>query len=324
MAQADEPSEAWRTTLLEENDSLYTQSDKHYTQGLRISALSPTLGESWANDLFDWAQIFPTVFRPGGTRRVAVFLGQSIFTPSNLDIKPPNPRDRPYGGWLYTGGSLLQESGNQLENLELDLGVVGPGAFGKEVQNDWHQFIGIHQARGWSSQIQNEPGAVLSYERLWRLPLPFLSSTADGVENGVDIVPQLGGSAGNVFTYAQAGALLRIGRHLEADYGPVRIRPALSGTDYFNPAHLDDELGFYVFAGVAGRAVARNIFLDGNTFRRSNSVQHKTFVADLEAGVSAFWSQRVRIDLSMVRRTDEFVGQRQADIIGTAAVAVTW
>jgi len=46
--------------------------------------------------------------------------------------------------------------------------------------------------------------------------------------------------------------------------------------------------------------------------------------ADLEAGVSAFWSQRVRIDLSMVRRTDEFVGQRQADIIGTAAVAVTW
>jgi len=136
MAQADEPSEAWRTTLLEENDSLYTQSDKHYTQGLRISALSPTLGESWANDLFDWAQFFPTVFRPGGTRRVAVFLGQSIFTPSNLDIKPPNPRDRPYGGWLYTGGSLLQESGNQLENLELDLGVVGPGAFGKEVQND--------------------------------------------------------------------------------------------------------------------------------------------------------------------------------------------
>jgi len=318
-------SEAWRSTILEENDSLYTHTDKHYTQGLRLAALSPSLGPtSWTNDLFDWAQIFPTVFQPGGTRRVSLFLGQSIFTPTNLDIKPPDPHDRPYGGWLYSGASLLQETGNQLENLELDLGVVGPGAFGKEVQNDWHQFIGIHQARGWSSQIQNEPGGVLSYERLWRVPLPFLSSVHDGVENGVDIVPQLGGSGGNVFTYGQAGVLLRIGRHLEADYGPVRIRPALSGTDYFNPAHLDDELGYYLFAGAAGRVVARNIFLDGNTFRQSASVEHKTFVGDLEAGVSAFWSRRVRLDLSMVRRTDEFVGQRRQDIIGTAALAFTW
>ncbi|HKT16835.1 MAG TPA: lipid A deacylase LpxR family protein [Stellaceae bacterium] len=326
LARADDStaSQAWRSSILEENDSLYTHTDKHYTQGLRLSALSPPLDSSWANDLFDWAQIFPTVFRPGGTRRIAVFLGQSIFTPTNLDITPPDPHDRPYGGWLYSGASLLQETGNQLENLELDLGVVGPGAFGKEIQNDWHQFIGIHEARGWSSQIQNEPGVVLSYERLWRLPVPFLSSVHDGVENGVDIVPELGGSGGNVFTYGQIGAMLRIGRHLEADYGPVRIRPALSGTDYFNPARLDDEFGFYVFAGAAGRVVAHNIFLDGNSFRHSSSVEHKTFVGDLQAGVSAFWSRRVRLDLSMARRTDEFVGQRRQDIIGTAALAVTW
>ncbi len=314
---ADDP---WRMNLLEENDSLYTHTDKHYTQGLRISALSPRIGDEWTNDLFDWAQIFPTVFATGGTRRVAVFLGQSVFTPVDLDIKPPDPRDRPYGGWLYSGASLLQETGNQLENLELDLGVVGPAALGKEVQNDWHQFIGIHQARGWSSQIQNEPGVVLSYERLWRVPIPFLS----GAENGIDIVPQLGGSGGNVFTYGEAGALLRIGRHLEADYGPVRIRPALSGTDYFNSAALGDDVGFYVFAGVQGRVVARNIFLDGNSFRQSPSVQHKTFVADLQAGVSAFWSRRLRVDLSVVRRTDEFVGQTRQDIIGTAALAVSW
>lgn len=327
-ARAGDPADTddqWRTTLLEENDSLYTHTDKHYTQGLRLSALSPPVGpDSWANDLFDWAQIFPTVFAPGGTRRVSVFLGQSIFTPVNLDIKPPDPRDRPYGGWLYTGASFLQEAGNQLENFELDLGVVGPGAFGKEVQNDWHQFIGIHQARGWSSQIQNEPGMVLSYERLWRVPVPFLSRIDKGVEDGVDIVPQLGGSGGNVFTYGEAGALLRIGRHLEADYGPVRIRPALSGTDYFNPEHLDGDLGFYVFAGAQGRVVACNIFLDGNTFRQSASVEHKTFVADLQAGVSVFWSHHARVDLSVVRRTDEFVGQTRQDIIGTAALAVSW
>ena len=321
---ADDP---WRTTVLEENNSLYFNTDKHYTQGLRLSLLSPALKtQSWTDSLFDAGSAIPTVFAddPGRTRRDALFLGQSIFTPENLDIKPPNPRDRPYGGWLYAGNSLLQETGNQLENLELDLGVVGPGALGKQVQNDFHQFIGIHQAQGWSSQIQNEPGLVLSYERLWRVPVIDLGDTSHGVENGVDIVPEFGGSAGNVFTYGEAGGTLRIGRHLEADYGQVRIRPSLSGTDYFNPEPLGDETGYYIFAGAQGRVVGHNIFLDGNTFRQSPSVTRKTFVADLQTGVSVYWSTRLRFDASVVRRTEEFEGQRTPDVIGTVAATFSW
>jgi hypothetical protein len=322
-ARADEP---WRTTVLEENDSLYFSSDRHYTQGLRLSVLSPVLQpQGWADGLYNAVGDLgiPTVFAPGGTRRTSLFVGQSIFTPENLNIKPPSPRDRPYGGWLYAGDSLLQETGNSLENLELDLGVVGPGAFGEQVQNDWHQFIGIHQAQGWSNQLQNEPGLVLSYERSWRIPLVPIGNR-DGVENGIDIVPELGGTGGNVFTYADGGAQIRFGRHLEADYGQVHVRPALSGTDYFNPAALDDDLGYYLFAGVQGRAVARNIFLDGNTFRQSASVTHKIFVADLTAGVSVFWSTRIRLDLSVMRRTPEFVGQHSPDVGGSAAVAFSW
>ncbi len=323
-AWADDP---WRTTLLEENDSLYFNTDKHYTQGLRLSLLSPALQEQgWADALFDAASTIPTVFveDKSRTRRDALFLGQSIFTPENLDIKPPNARDRPYGGWLYAGTSMLQETGNQLENFELDAGVVGPGALGRQVQNDFHQFIGIHQAQGWSSQIQNEPGLVVSYERFWRVPVVDVGDTGHGVENGIDIVPQLGGSAGNVFTYGAAGGLLRIGRHLEADYGPVRIRPALSGTDYFNPDPLGDDMGYYFFAGAQGRIVGHNIFLDGNTFRQSPSVTRKTFVADLQAGASLYWSSRVRLDASVVRRTEEFEGQRTPDVIRTVAAAFSW
>jgi len=314
----------WRSTILEENDTLYTHTDKHYTQGLRVSALSPPIGDGWANGLYALPHSIPTVFPDNGTRRASIFLGQSIFTPVNIDSKPPNSRDRPYGGWLYLGGSLLQETGNQLENLELDLGVVGPGAFGQQTQNDWHQFIGIHRARGWSSQIQNEPGVVLSYERLWRLSLLNIGGASEAVKNGVDFVPQLGGSAGNVVTYGEAGGMVRIGRHLEADYGPVRIRPAMSGTDYFNDANLGDDIGFYIFAGAQGRIVGHNVFLDGNTFRQSPSVTRKTFVADLQAGVSVFWSSRLRLDASVMRRTDEFAGQSRQDILGTAAFAFSW
>jgi hypothetical protein len=318
-------ADGWRMTLLEENDSLYFNSDKHYTQGLRLSMLSPLIEQPWANAPFDFIGNIPTVFQPGGDRRVAFFAGQSIFTPKNLDIKPPDPTDRPYAGWLYGGISFLQETGGTaLENLEIDLGVVGPGALGRQAQNDFHQFIGIHQAQGWSNQIQHEVGGVVSYERLWHVPLPLVSSVDDGAVNGVDIVPQIGGSAGNVFTYGEGGALLRIGRHLEADYGPVRVRPALSGTDYFNPRYLGNEVGFYIFAGVQGRAIARNIFLDGNDFRQSPNVEHKTFVADFQAGGSIFWSSHIRFDATVVRRTREFVGQKHPDVIGTAALAFTW
>jgi Uncharacterized protein conserved in bacteria (DUF2219) len=62
---------------------------------------------------------------------------------------------------------------------------------------------------------------------------------------------------------------------LGADYGPVRIRPALSGTDYFDAEDLDEGRGYYFFAGTQGRVVGRDIFLGGNSFRTSPSVSKK-------------------------------------------------
>ncbi len=308
-----------RMNLLEENDSLYFHTDKHYTQGLRFSYLAPSVRSGdWWDRPFDYLAALDTpLFAPAESdRRYALFLGESVFTPENLTQKPPNPRDRPYAGWLYGGASLLQKSGGAvLENLELDLGVVGPGAFGQQVQNDWHQFIGIHEARGWSDQLQNEPGGVLAYDRLWRINI--LGSEAFGV----DIVPQAGATVGNVFDYVDAGGTVRIGSDLGADYGQARVRPALSGTDYFDSTQAADGLGGYFFAGVQGRAMLHNIFLDGNSFRTSPSVARKVWVADFEAGVSLLWSRRMRLDFSVVRRTDEFEGQRTPDVIGTAALS---
>lgn len=309
-----------RTTILEENDSLYFNSDKHYTQGFRVSALlpdSPMPGGVW-DGIYNFVGIGPT-FVPGGTRRTSFFIGQSIFTPKEIAVRPPDPRDRPYAGWLYGGASLMQENqGRDLENLELDFGVVGPGSFGKQVQNDFHQLIGAQEARGWSSQIQQEFGGLLSYDRLWRLAVL-------GNNNfGVDVVPQAGLTVGNIMTYAQIGGMLRIGSGLHAEYGPVRIRPGLSGTDYYDPAGLNDGSGYYFFIGTQGRAVAQNIFLDGNSFRFGRSVPKKTLVGDIEAGFTFMASQNWRFDFSVVRRTEEFYGQRTPDVLGTAALSFNW
>jgi len=310
-----------RFTALEENDSLYFNTDRHFTQGLRLSYTGPEVGDgSGWNDPFDFLGGIPTVFADGGKRRYAVILGQSFFTPEDIARNPPDPADRPYAGWLYAGAGLLEEGGGAiatLENAEILIGVVGPAALAEEVQNDYHQLIGAKSAGGWDSQLKNEPGLMVTYERYWRVPVT-------GTGGLLDVVPRAGATVGNVMTYGQAGGLLRFGNALDADYGPVRIRPALSGTDYFDGAALPKAFGYYVYAGAVGRVVGLNIFLDGNSFRKSPSVEKKNLVADVEGGFAMFFWEIVKVDFSVVRRSEEFDGQNGADVIGTASLSAMW
>jgi len=303
-ARADDDG---RFTAIEENDSVLWDNDKYYTQGIDFVYLGPDVAvDSAWNDPFDALDFFPFDTTGAGevARRYEVLLGQSMFTPEDTAREDPDPDDRPYAGWLYGGVGLIQDTDRRrLDHVELLAGIVGPNAFGKTTQNDYHQFIGIDKSRGWDEQLHDEPGLMLSYERKWRLLAPL------GGGYGVDFIPELGATVGNVMDYAEAGAMLRFGKNLEADYGPARIRPALSGTPYFNSDYLDGPFGFYFFIGTQGRLIARNIFLDGNTFEDSRSVDSKPAVGDLMGGLSLFWGDAVKLDAMISYRTEEFDGQ---------------
>ena len=305
VARADDNS---RFTAIEENDSVLFDSDKYYTQGLEFAYLGPDVAadSAWIApfDALGGLGLFDAEGAGEVSRRYEVLLGQSMFTPEDTAREDPDPDDRPYAGWLYGGVGLIQDTDRRrLDHLELLAGVVGPAALGKTTQNDWHQYIDIDKSRGWDEQLHNEPGLVLSYERKWRLLQPI------GGDLAVDAIPELGITVGNVMDYAEAGGMVRFGRNLEADYGPSRIRPALSGTPYFNSDYLDGPFGFYVFAGAQGRVVARNMFLDGNTFRDSRSVDSNAFVGDLSGGLAVFWGDAVKLDAVATYRTEEFEDQ---------------
>lgn len=318
------PAAAGRFIIDEENDSIGTFGDRHYTQGLRLGYLSDRIasGGAW-NTPFSWLSgIAPVFAGDASDRRVDFTAGQSMFTPANLRLVNPDPTDRPYAGWLYAGAGLMQQSalsagnGHMLEDFEVQLGAVGPAALAHQMQDAVHDFISDHEALGWAYQIKNEPGIVVSYERKWRLEHPL----GDGF--GVDFIPAVGASVGNVLTYGEAGAMMRFGQNSEVDYGPGHIRPGRSGSDWFDDGAIGPSVfGWYIFAGVQGRVVGRNIFLDGNTFTSSRSVDKKLFVIDKTAGASLYWSHHIKLDIAFTERSREYKGQPQPDRFGMVTIS---
>jgi hypothetical protein len=238
--------------------------------------------------------------------RYGFFLGQSMFTPEDLSMAVPDPKDRPYAGWLFLGARLYRETDNVLDRAQVTLGVVGPSSGADAVQRWWHalHWFGGVRPLGWHAQIKDELGLILTEQRIWRVP----------VFNGLidtELLPEANASIGNILTYAGAGITLRIGQHLNADWGPPRIEPAPEGSDFVDFKAFDG-VAWYAFAGVEGRAVARNILLDGNSFQHSANIAKNPLVADFTAGAGIVWKV-VRFNASYIVRSREFHAQRGSD-----------
>lgn len=301
-----------------ENDLFYG-ADRHYTNGLRLSWVSPKGDESieqvqWIRDVLEKVS-----FRKNSETRFGFAAGQEIYTPEDRKRTDLIIDDRPYAGWLYGAMSLHSEtkdSGNpgyrELESIELNLGIVGPQALGRETQDFIHTIRVIDLFEGWDNQLKNEPGVLLMYERKWRLSDPAPLGPFE-----FDFVPYAGVSLGNVLTHVNVGGSVRYGYNIPKDFGPPSLIKGLTSMDTIP----EEKWSLYVFAGAEGRFVARNIFLDGNTFADSHSVKKNRWVADLSAGVALIY-RRIKISYTNALRTREFAGQKNNAWFGS--ISASW
>lgn len=223
-------------TFYSENDKYFAGTDQHYTNGFKVSALSGNLAGLSDDEIYAplraAVRLLGRLVPEGEAYKLGISLGQNLYTPVNTTTPAAQPADRPYAAWLYVGTTFqiyqpprTIASGRttiaQLDTVELNLGMVGPAALGRQVQNNYHDVIGVPHALGWNHQIPNEPGLVMSLERKLRF------STARARTGwGGDFIPHLGAALGNVSTYANAGAEVRLGRDLPADFGTSLIRPS--------------------------------------------------------------------------------------------------
>jgi hypothetical protein len=225
-----------------------------------------------------------------------VSISQSIFTSRKRLVANPPRDDHPFAGHLAGAFTLSAASADSLGLIELSLGVIGPSSGAEETQELSHEILDRRRIRGWGRQLDDRPAGLLVLERRWHRSLaarPF------GLELGV--VPAVGVHLGNVQTSAAGGALLRIGRGLRMDFGPPRIRPALSGIGIFRPP---EGLAGYLFVGFEGRAIAYQETLDGN---RNGywQIDREPLVADVPVGLVLAYG-RARLAFTFVSQTRTF------------------
>lgn len=274
---------------------MWSGTDRYYTNGIKFGfgTDSGTLA-----DLLNAPSesVLRQVTNGEGCVQLGLFFGQNMYTPRRITVARSQPADRPWAAWLYVGGVAQRVQERKLQTVEIDLGMVGPAALGRQVQTEWHKLIGVDRPEGWANQIPNQPGVLIAYVE----KLKFGS-------RHFEIVPHFGGSLGNVMTLARAGGIVRFGRNMTG-FGPDTIEPGgamLQATRVQSGESGKSGVEWYAFAGLDVRAVAYNIFLDGPWFRDSPSVERRPLVHDWTVGVSARVST-VRVSVTRVQRSEEF------------------
>ena len=300
-------------TFNSENDMYGGGTDRNYTNGARVTYFD--LGAPVPEFFHVIDRMVPT-FSINETTSISWSLGHNLYTPSDIEVAANQDEDRPWAAFLYGSAGLVSVTKNHIDSLEATVGVIGPAALGEQVQKAIHRHVSDSpMPKGWRHQLKNEPALMLSWERSWpeRYGIEALGWNAGAT-------PYIGATVGNVYTYANTGMMLYLTPY---DGGmqdaPVRVRPAMPGTGAFLVP--ENKFSWYLFGGLEGRAIARNIFLDGNTFTDSHSVDKKNFVADATAGLALTYG-RTRLSYALIYRTKEFDEQESGDVFGTITLGV--
>lgn len=298
--------------IVEYENDIFSGADRYYTSGLRLSRVGQMRNPpSWFARL---AQRFPGIDE-GDTLPYRLSINHNLYTPNDIENPVLPPDDRPYAAWFNVQFATGKLTDRGADRFHVGLGVVGPWAFGEEVQKGIHSLIGSPPPRGWDTQIRNEPTLQLGYSRFRRV----LSLASEGGA-GFDATWTGGATAGNAHTHLSAGGFLRLGHNLPRDHGPPRITPAVSGASYFLPLA---EPAWYLYIGVEGRRVFRDLFLEGNTFGGVNGVSRERLVGETFAGF-VYTQGPFRFAYTHVWRSREFLTQIGTTSYGSLSFSVWW
>ena len=160
-----------------DNDTYYL-TDYYYTQGLEIKFIFPVFGRSFLSP------VFPKV-REDQLLVAGIFVAQRLYTPKNIRDTLVQFNDRPFAATLELDHFMV--SRNVVSGLEmagkLRVGIIGPAAGGKRLQQKIHDWIESPDPGGWDYQVANY--VILNYDFYLIYPLAYNPSFRFGLTGGV-------------------------------------------------------------------------------------------------------------------------------------------
>lgn len=138
-----------------END-FFTHTDWYYSQGLALELVNPALEKNPLNKV-----LLKLDRKASDNKKFGLALEINAFTPTDIVNTPPF--DRPYAATMMLKSFAISNNFETKSRLStsLVLGVIGPAAFGKEIQTWIHRWTDNYLPKGWPQQVRND--VVLNY-----------------------------------------------------------------------------------------------------------------------------------------------------------------
>ena len=281
VAYASPERGTWFVSI--DNDSL-ANSDDDYTSGLQLGWVSGYLSDFNEAPIpeFIGNKLSEFSFLSGHHRQrfISHSISHRIFTPGDTETSSEVIDDLPYSAILFASLTAGAQDSRRMDALSFHYGLVGPAALGDQIQNEFHKLIGADPVNGWDHQLRNEPLLNLNYEHRKRLVEFGIQGDWKG-----DIIGQAGGAIGNLISMGTLGVGVRYGVGLKDDFyiPPQFFGEETIGSRPYTKSGNNESLVFFVLLN--GSLVGNAIFWDGNTYKKSASVDYSRGIGRLYVGV---------------------------------------
>lgn len=203
------------------DNDLLTGTDRGYTNGGRLSYLSPPArGDDectlcLARNLRDTLDGLPGTGVTGNDHVMTFSLTQLMVTPENIEADDPVYDGLPYVGYLSGSLTLWSYSPTSLTGYGIGLGVVGSES-GAEATQKWvHKLTGSTNPQGWNNQLGTDVTAEIHAFHARRV---FRSGLGNSLSHEMSWVT--GARLSNFISNAKLGSSWRIGTNLPGNIVP--------------------------------------------------------------------------------------------------------
>lgn len=268
-----------------DNDAyLATKQDRYYTNGI-FFYLRKALKN---NTIKDSSNLLKKIW--------SFNAGQKMFNARSGKIKSVINIDRPITAYLYGSTALQWHYKNEsFLKTEIQVGIIGPAANGKEVQEFIHNTFGFYKIDGWQFQLNNAFGINLQTD--------YLSLLYRSKNKQTDFALPLKINIGNTFSGASAGLLFRTG-NINPFYHSYATESLVSASALSDKIK-DQE--FYFYAKPSINLVLYDATIKGGMFNtHTNEVVYKPipWVFSQEVGAS-YSKKRLSFNVSYIFNTRE-------------------